>query len=775
MANPSIFSAFERMWQHVLALVGSKANINHNHDDIYYTEAEIESKLDNKADSNHNHNNSYEAKGTVESELNLHNTSTDAHNDVRILINDISTKLNNFLNVDDTTKDQLSEIISLIEENADDIESITSGKVNVSDIVNNLTTNVSNKPLSAAQGVEIKSLIDALTDVVNGKADKTELPTKVSELSNDSGYLTSSTTPIKSVNGKTGAVSLTASDVGADASGSANAVQSNLDILNDEFDDHVADTGLHVTNAKQTNWNSAYTHSTSTHARVDATNVAKSNTNGNIVINGTETVVYAHPTGTNPHGTTKADVGLGNVDNTSDTNKPVSTAQKAAIDAVQTNVNTLDDKVDDHIDNADIHFTAEERTKLSGIATGANKYTHPTSGVSAGTYKSVTVDANGHVTGGSNPTTLSGYGITDAEAKGTVNTHNTATDAHNDIRTLISNLSTKVNNFLNVNDTTKDQLSEIIALIEENADDIESITSGKVNVSDIVNNLTTNVSNKPLSAAQGVEIKSLIDALRDDLNTDVGNLSTHTGNTTVHITSTERTNWNDAYAKKHEHDNKSVLDNTTASYTITEQAKLSGIKEGAEVNQNAFSNVKVGSTTVAADSKTDTIEFVGSNVTITPDATNDKVTFAVANGTTSAVGIVKLTDSVSSEDTTTAATPKNVKAAYDLANTAKTNAATAQATADGKADKGHKHTASEITDLTVTATELNYMDGVTSNVQTQLDSLDSNSIKSELVDVVEGEEPTMSTVVANKIAELEARIASLEAELSNSVARLSNV
>ena len=37
--------------------------------------------------------------------------------------------------------------------------------------------------------------------------------------------------------------------------------------------------------------------------------------------------VYTHPTGTNPHGTTKADVGLGNVDNTSDANKPVSTAQ----------------------------------------------------------------------------------------------------------------------------------------------------------------------------------------------------------------------------------------------------------------------------------------------------------------------------------------------------------------------------------------------------------------------------------------------------------------
>jgi hypothetical protein len=38
----------------------------------------------------------------------------------------------------------------------------------------------------------------------------------------------------------------------------------------------------------------------------------------------------------------------------------------------------------------------------------------PASGVTAGTYKSVTVDVKGRVTGGTNPTTVAGYGITDA-------------------------------------------------------------------------------------------------------------------------------------------------------------------------------------------------------------------------------------------------------------------------------------------------------------------------------------------------------------------------
>ncbi len=61
------------------------------------------------------------------------------------------------------------------------------------------------------------------------------------------------------------------------------------------------------------------------------------------------------------------------------------------------------------------------------------------------------------------------------------------------------------------------------------------------------------------------------------------------------------------------------------------------------VNQNAFSNIKVGNTTVVADTTTDTVEFVGSaNLTITPDATNDKITFTVEPAKAGVAGVVKL-------------------------------------------------------------------------------------------------------------------------------------
>lgn len=67
------------------------------------------------------------------------------------------------------------------------------------------------------------------------------------------------------------------------------------------------------------------------------------------------------------------------------------------------------------------------------------------------------------------------------------------------------------------------------------------------------------------------------------------------------------------------------------SEAIADKADVSHT-HSAYVNQNAFSNVTVGSTTVAADSATDTLTLVaGDNVTITPDATNDKITIAATD------------------------------------------------------------------------------------------------------------------------------------------------
>lgn len=123
----------------------------------------------------------------VSGQINAHNTNTSAHSDIRLLIAGLTNRLNALANSDDTTLDQMAEIVAYIKDNRELIEQITTGKVSVSDIVDNLTTNVSNKPLSAAQGVALKSLVDAAVEAAaaaqitaNSKATMTEVNAAIS-------------------------------------------------------------------------------------------------------------------------------------------------------------------------------------------------------------------------------------------------------------------------------------------------------------------------------------------------------------------------------------------------------------------------------------------------------------------------------------------------------------------------------------------------------------------------------------------------------------------
>ena len=101
--------------------------------------------------------------GTAASQVSAHNTGADTHSDIRLLIQGLTDRLNTLADSDDTTLDQLSEVVAYIKSNRGLIEAITTNKVSVSDIVDNLTTNASNKPLSAAQGVALKTLIEAIS------------------------------------------------------------------------------------------------------------------------------------------------------------------------------------------------------------------------------------------------------------------------------------------------------------------------------------------------------------------------------------------------------------------------------------------------------------------------------------------------------------------------------------------------------------------------------------------------------------------------------------
>lgn len=104
--------------------------------------------------------------GTAATAVSQHNVDTAAHNDLRVALQWLSDRVNAALDSDDTTLDQLSEIVTYIKSNKSLIDAITTSKVSVWDIVNDLITNVADKPLSAAQGVVLNGLIEELRTLI---------------------------------------------------------------------------------------------------------------------------------------------------------------------------------------------------------------------------------------------------------------------------------------------------------------------------------------------------------------------------------------------------------------------------------------------------------------------------------------------------------------------------------------------------------------------------------------------------------------------------------
>ncbi len=101
-----------------------------------------------------------------------------------------------------------------------------------------------------------------------------------------------------------------------------------------------------------------------------------------------------------------------------------------------------------------------------------------------------------------------------------------------------------------------------------------------------------------------------------------------------------------------------VSGNITVTGTVdgrdvsTDGTKLDGVASGAEVNQNAFSNIAVsGQTTVAADGKTDTLTLAaGTNITLTTNAVTDTVTITAASGAPSTADVLSATAGATAGD-----------------------------------------------------------------------------------------------------------------------------
>lgn len=138
-------------------------------------------------------------------------------------------------------------------------------------------------------------------------------------------------------------------------------------------------------------------------------------------------------------------------------------------------------------------------------------------------------------------------------------------------------------------------------------------------------------------------------ALKDDQIVNAGKLQGLTaGNKNGQIpinNGTENANLNAAllngkassYFATSNHNHNTATQSSNGYMSNADKKKLDGIASGAEVNQNAFANVKVGSNTIQADAKQDTLELAaGANISLVGDANNDKVTIGVTGKVASA-------------------------------------------------------------------------------------------------------------------------------------------
>lgn len=124
----------------------------------------------------------------------------------------------------------------------DDIIAQMSDIEAVEDKITTINTNISNLDTTVnAYGTLINQTRNDINSLNTSKADKSEIPTKTSQLTNDSGFITEDDIPeieqaVKSVNGKTGEIVLTGTDINVSSS-NGKTIKTALDDIDSSLND----------------------------------------------------------------------------------------------------------------------------------------------------------------------------------------------------------------------------------------------------------------------------------------------------------------------------------------------------------------------------------------------------------------------------------------------------------------------------------------------------------------------------------------------------------
>lgn len=272
-------------------------------------------------------------------------------------------------------------------------------KVAITDIRDNLTSFDTNKPLSANQGKILKGLIDDINTIL--ASDDTTLD-QIQEIVN---FIKQNKTKLDTLGVSNIAGLQTALNNKVDDSQVLTNVPSGAKFTDTVYthpSTHPASmitedtTHRFATDSEKSTWNAkANTSVVTTTANGLMSSTDKSKLDG-IAANANNYVL--------PEATSTAIGGVKVSDTTQTVAANAVTATTAKTYAVQL----------DASNNAVVNVPWVDTNTV---------YTHPTSGVAAGTYSSVTVNTSGHITAGINPTTVAGYGLTDVYTKTQIDTN----------------------------------------------------------------------------------------------------------------------------------------------------------------------------------------------------------------------------------------------------------------------------------------------------------------------------------------------------------------
>lgn len=122
----------------------------------------------------------------------------------------------------------------------------------------------------------------------------------------------------------------------------------------------------------------------------------------------------------------------------------------------------------------------------------------------------------------------------------------------------------------------------------------------------------------------------------------------------------------DMAPKVHGHD--TATPNSDGFMSNIDKAKLNTIAENAQVNPNVFTNIKIGNLVLQPDAKDDTLELVaGTNIKLTLDTTNDKITVEVIGTVPNAAKAAACTGNAATASDVTSAFENNA-VAFPISN-----------------------------------------------------------------------------------------------------------